>query len=254
MPPFATNADLDYATWLVRILPFVERGQDFARWDLYSRYEFHPAEARTAVVPTYLCPSRRDAGQAVTPFGTGPMVVLPCGCSFPGEVVQTGAAADYAGNMGDTSPGSSGLPTDFYWGVNGTGVLIACRPKDGGRTADWMDKVRIADVADGTSNTVLIGEMHVPRDKLASLPDNGLAYDGSRFYNSARVGGPGVPLATGPEDDVGGMGLYAFGSWHPGVCSFAFADGRVVAVRTSIGIDTLSRLCHRSDGQPVQDY
>ena len=101
---------------------------------------------------------------------------------------------------------------------------------------------------------VRAGEMHVPRDKLATVPENGPAYDGSRFYNAARVGGLGVPLAAGPDDDVNGMGLFAFGSWHAGVCHFAFADGRVAALRATISADTLARLCNRADGQPIPEY
>jgi prepilin-type N-terminal cleavage/methylation domain-containing protein/prepilin-type processing-associated H-X9-DG protein len=254
VPPFATSANLDYPTWLVRVLPFLERGPEFASWDLNMPYSRHSDQARAAVVSTYLCPARRGVGKAVTDPGLGPPVVLPCGCMFPGQMIAGGAVADYAANLGDLSPGSSGLPTDFYWGGNGTGVMISCRPKDGGRSQDWMDKVRFGDIKDGTSNTVLIGEMHVPRSKLAVVPENGPAYDGSRFYNAARVGGLGVPLATGPDDDVNGMGLFAFGSWHAGVCHFAFADGRVTGVRTSISTDTLSRLCNRADGQPLPEY
>jgi prepilin-type processing-associated H-X9-DG protein len=100
----------------------------------------------------------------------------------------------------------------------------------------------------------MIGEMHIPRDKLAVTPDNGPVYDGSRFYSSARVGGLGVPLATSPEDDVLGMGLFAIGSWHPSVCQFAFADGRVESIRTSISSEALARLCNRNDGKDVTDF
>jgi prepilin-type processing-associated H-X9-DG protein len=58
-------------------------------------------------------------------------------------------------------------------------------------------------------------------------------------------------LGNGPDDEVFGMGLYAFGSWHPGVCHFAFADGRVSAVSSHLSTAVLARLCHRSDGEVV---
>jgi prepilin-type N-terminal cleavage/methylation domain-containing protein/prepilin-type processing-associated H-X9-DG protein len=252
VPPFAT-AELDSPTWLVRILPYLERGPEFALWDLDLPYGMQSDAARTAVVSTYLCPSRRGGARTVSDPTQGPPIVLPCGCRFPGLTIPGGAVADYGANLGDLSPGASGLPTDFYWGGNGTGVMISCRPVNGGRSPGWIDRVRVEDIADGSSNTTLIGEMHVARDKLAVVPENGPAYDGSRFYNSARVGGLGVPLASGLDDDLQGMGLFAFGSWHPGVCNFAFADGRVTAVRTSIGSDFLSRLCHRADGLPLPE-
>ena len=36
--------------------------------------------------------------------------------------------ADYAGNHGDLSPGAVGAATDFYYGGNGSGVIISVRP------------------------------------------------------------------------------------------------------------------------------
>jgi hypothetical protein len=46
-----------------------------------------------------------------------------------------------------------------------------------------------------------------------------------------------------------------FGGPHPGICLFAFADGGVRPVRTSIDEYALGLLSHRSDGQPApSDY
>jgi prepilin-type N-terminal cleavage/methylation domain-containing protein/prepilin-type processing-associated H-X9-DG protein len=244
-----------HPTWLVRVLPYLEQRAAFAEWDLTEHYGLHPAEVRERVQRAYLCPARRGPDRAVVPTTDLPDFELPCGCRLSAGRVHSGAAADYAGNHGDLSPGTSGLPTDFDWGGNGTGVLISSRAVwADGHPRSWVDKVRVADLTDGASNTALVGERHVPRDKLGVAPEDGPGYDGRWFYNSARVGGPGVPVAAGPDDAVGGMGLYAFGSWHPGVCQFAFADGRVQPVRTGISSDTLARLCHRSDGLVIPDY
>jgi hypothetical protein len=245
----------EHATWLVRIEPFLEQDNAYRLWDLTQSYAAQSDAARSTIVSTYVCPTRRSAtpSQVVTPTTQGPPIVLPCGCSFPGGLVPGGASTDYAGNHGDLSPGSSGKPTDFYWGGNGTGVIQSSRGvSDGTSLVDWYDKIRMRDIRDGASNTFLAGEMHVPRDKVAQVPDNGPAYDGSRFYNMSRVGGPTVPIASGPDDTVFGLGLYAFGSWHPGICQFAFVDGRVNAVRTTISTTTLERLCNRADGQSVE--
>lgn len=254
IPPYATSADLAYPTWLVRILPYIEQDAEFAKWKMTYPFGSQYFALRNKIQTLYLCPTRRSTNQALAEDSITNSFTLPCGCFFLGTFVFGGAVADYAGNLGDLSPGSSGLPTDFYWGGRGTGVLISSRPRDGGRTEGWIDKVRLADIHDGTSHTVLIGEMHVPGKKLAVVPDNGPAYDGSRFFYSARVGGLGVPLATGPEDTVNGLGLFAFGSWHPGVCQFAFVDGHVTAISTSISSDVLSRLCNRTDGKDLPDF
>ena len=42
-----------------------------------------------------------------------------------------------------------------------------------------------------------------------------------------------------------------FGSYHAGICQFVFADGRVSAVRNSIGVTILGQLTNRSDGSAV---
>jgi len=238
-------------TWLVRILPHVEQQAAYTNWNLRRTFQEHPSLARDHVVPLFLCPSRRGAQFAIAPTTQIGGITLPCGCGFPGETVTGGATADYGGNIGDLSPGSSGLPTDFQNPGRGTGVIVTCRGRDD--STDWLDKIRVANVSDGVSNTVLIGEMHVSRGRLNATPDNGAAYDGSRFNNSMRAGGIGAPLGAGPDDDVFGMGAFAFGSWHPGVCPFAFADGRVVNIRVSISSATLERLCNRADGLPIEE-
>lgn len=241
----------DYPTWLIRILPQLEHDAFYRQWEMTTLYKDHPESTRATVISHYLCPSRRGSDNAVSQSTLGPPIVLPCGCQFPGRPVPGGAVTDYAGNMGDMSPGMAGLPTDFYWGGNGTGVLISSRGIDGGQRSGWIDRIRITDLTDGTTNTLLVGELHVRKNRLNTVPDNGPAYDGSRFYNATRVVGPGVPLANGPDDDVYGMSLFAFGSWHPGVTPFAFADGHVASLQNSLDTGLLGRLSHRRDGQVV---
>jgi prepilin-type processing-associated H-X9-DG protein len=236
-------------------MPYIEQQSIYNKWDLSIEYQYQlSSDARSCIINTYLCPARRGPEEALTERTLGPPIVLPCGCTFPGLPVAGGACADYAGNHGDLSPGSSGLTTDFYWGGNGTGTIISCRPRLSDSLTDWRDRVRLSDVADGTSSTFLVGEIHIPRGKLATLPDNGPAYDGSRFYYMSRVGGPGVPIAQGPDDELAGMGLFAFGSWHRHGCHFAFADGHVKSVNPGIGADVLERLCNRHDGLPILDF
>jgi hypothetical protein len=192
---------------------------------------------------------------AVIPTTSEPPIVLPCGCVFPGRTIPGGAVGDYAGNHGDLSPGSNNSPTDFYWGGNGTGLIISSRGVcQGSRPVNWIDRVRVADVRDGASNTLLVGEMHIRRGELAQAPGNGPMYNGVRFFTMSRVGGVGVPLARDLDDDVLGLGVYAFGSWHPGICQFAFADGRVIPVRTDINTNVLASLCHRADGRVIPEF
>jgi prepilin-type N-terminal cleavage/methylation domain-containing protein len=250
------NVLIGYPTWLVRIMPYLEQQAAYREWEFLQTFQQHPQSARDQLVKTYYCPSRRSASNGISPDVIVGEQTYPCGCSFPSEMVTGGATSDYGGNHGDMSPSTNGgAPNDFQRGGRGTGIIITSRATFvNNMPRDWTDRLKIADITDGLSNTVLAGEMHVQRGRLNTAPDNGAAYDGSRFNNSTRVGGAGVPLAQGPDDGVFGMGTFAFGSWHPGVCPFAFGDGRVATVRNSISTTVLEALCTRADGRVASDY
>ncbi len=245
-------------TWLVRIMPYLEQSVAERAWDYSRPYTDHPDVVRAQAVATYCCPSRRTVSDAVgsglVSVTTTKFVTLPCGCPVPvpttGSVSVSGALGDYGGNHGDLSPGSSGLPTDFYYGGNGTGVIISSRARcNGNRPVDWMDRIAIKDLLDGTSTTMLAGEMHVPIGKLGRSPEDAFIFNGDNVFGFSRLGGPTVPISSDPRAE--GNALVGFGSWHTGVCNFAVSDGSVRSVSATIDTDTLGRLCNRHDGRPV---
>ena len=246
-------------TWLVRIMPFMEQRVAESRWDYSKSYADHMSEVREFTLADYCCPSRRSASEAI---GTGLIagssktwITLPCGCSIAvaGSVSVTGALGDYGGNHGDLSPGSSGLAGDFYYGGNGSGVIISSHARcDSNIPLDWTDKIRMRDITDGSSNTILVGEMHVPIGKLGKSPEDAFIFNGDNVFNSARVGGPTVPIVQNNRDE--GNGLVSWGSWHPGVCHFALADGSVRGISKSIDTEALGNLCNRHDGNVVAHF
>ena len=62
-----------------------------------------------------------------------------------------------------------------------------------------------------------------------------------------RRAGPSNLLAISPVTAINTQ----FGSWHPGVCQFGFADGSVRALRNSTSGTTLGMLANRKDGLAV---
>jgi len=162
-----------------------------------------------------------------------------------------GALSDYAGNHGDLSPGATGEPTDFYFGGNGTGVIISVRPecKDGKAIAP-SDRIRMASVTDGTSSTFLFGEKFVPPDRLAQFPEDSPAYDGDHLPASCRLAGPGLRLANSPNDILADM--FSFGSWHPAGAHFALVDGSVRMYSPDIDTKLLGSLANRRDARVVE--
>ncbi len=244
---------LDEPSWLIRTLPFLEQATLHNQWDEYQPYGLNPASARNQPVAVFLCPERHSVTTAVVE-DEEITLIQPCGCPAGRQVVPGGALADYAANHGDLSPGATNSSTDFYWGGNGTGVIISSRPL-GTQTEierGWRDKVRLTDVTDGTSQTLLIGETHVPRGQENQTPFNGPAYFGRHLTNFARIAGPGVPLAHHRDDQR--ADLYNFGSAHQGVVQFALVDGSVRGISTSISTRTLGHLANRHDGQAAGEF
>jgi prepilin-type N-terminal cleavage/methylation domain-containing protein/prepilin-type processing-associated H-X9-DG protein len=244
----------DETTWLVRILPYVEQAAVEDLWDYSQPYGNHPDVAREQTLPFYVCPTRRSqssaVGKGLLAATTTIWVTLPCGCRVPitssGSTLISGAVGDYGGNHGDLSPGSSGLPSDFYYGGNGTGVIISSRAQcNGDSPRNWVDRITHGDVIDGLSNTFLAGEMHVPLGKLGQSPEDAFIFNGDHVFYSTRVGGPTVPIVADIAAEKNA--LVAWGSWHPGSCHFAMADGSVRAVSVTLDTDTLGKLCNRKD-------
>ena len=245
-------------SWLARILPFLEQESLYQEWDLSKPYSWHASDVTSKALEIYICPSRRSLEESVVPDSTQTIAVsLPCGCGGNLDVnVVGGATGDFAGNHGDLSPGSVGASTDYYYGGNGTGVIISSQAvsRQIGRGLphlDWIDRIENGSLSDGTSNTILAGELHVTKENLNKIPFNGPVFNGEDLAAFARVGGPGVPL-LGPTKNSP-TGILGFGSWHPEACNFVYADGSTHSLENSIDTVSLGKLCNRADGQPLTE-
>ncbi|MBL8812003.1 MAG: DUF1559 domain-containing protein [Planctomycetaceae bacterium] len=256
----ATEPGMDEPSWLIHLLPYIEQAGMAAEWDVFKTYGEHSEPVRRRVVPTYLCPERHSATNAIAE-DVRVEIKFPCGCPGGVQVIPGGAVADYVGNHGDNSAGAIGRDTDFYWGGRGNGVIISSQPKLNLTLStndkpvldrDWVDTVTMADIKDGTSQTLLIGEPHIPSDRMTQSPFNGPAYFGRHMTHFARVGGPGVPIAHSPDDQR--ANVYSFGSAHGESAQFALCDGSARAISSSISTQVLASLCNRSDGLRFEGY
>ena len=241
----------EHPSWFVRIMPFIEQSSAHETWDLTAPYSHQPDNVKNRPVKSFVCPARRSVSEAVVPASTRRVKVSLCGCGGVRLIkVFGGAVGDYAANHGDPSPGAVGGPRDYSLGGNGTGVIISSQARcQDGRPVDWVDRISIRDVRDGTSNTFLAGELHVTPELIKKQPYNGPLFNGQDLAAFARIGGPGVPIARSARDSAGP--ILGFGSWHRGVCNFVLSDGSVRSVNSLIDTTTLGRLCCRDDRQPV---
>jgi hypothetical protein len=109
--------------------------------------------------------------------------------------------------------------------------------------------VRFAELTDGLSSTLLVGDKHVPRGFESFQPWDCGIYDGHNVICNTRAAGPGFPLAHNFNDPG-----WVFGSRHPTVVQFVFGDGSVHPLARSIDPVVLGLMSQRNDGQPVPGY
>jgi prepilin-type N-terminal cleavage/methylation domain-containing protein len=123
------------------------------------------------LVPTYFCPSRGQPRVAQT-------FAQANGCLLVASPpVATG---DYAACIGTTGFDSTvTLPDGYTLVTNGAFQAVT--------------GIRFADVTDGLTNTLLVGEKHVPSAKLALPPWDCGMYDGHNPPCNTRSGGAVVP-------------------------------------------------------------
>jgi hypothetical protein len=109
--------------------------------------------------------------------------------------------------------------------------------------------VRLIQIKDGLSNTILAGEKHVPLEKFGYGGWDCSMYDGANGYCAIRAGGIGFPIARSVNDPN-----WRWGSYHPGWCQFVLGDGSVRRIQVSIDEIILGYLCQINDGQSIPPY
>jgi prepilin-type N-terminal cleavage/methylation domain-containing protein/prepilin-type processing-associated H-X9-DG protein len=213
----ATGRYIDGATdtapgwgWGAFLLPYLEQDNVYRQLNLNQPVPQSPG-IQTAL-PVYLCPSD----------------LLPAGAfavpdAFGKTVAQAGPSS-YAGCAGGDETDTAG-PT-------GAGIFYR------------NSKTRIADVTDGTSNTLLIGERAwsnangvwagaMPNGVILRGLQNPNPGSGAAFYPAATLVLAHSHLNNARTDTDGG--LDDFSSNHPGGSIFVFADGSVRFLRSIPG-------------------
>jgi prepilin-type N-terminal cleavage/methylation domain-containing protein/prepilin-type processing-associated H-X9-DG protein len=269
-------------TWVIELLPHIEQKAVYDRWDFANNANNVSAAPTTSlsgtVIPTLLCPA--DV------FPENPFNLPATGATFSPSQSQSGnpyggyySGCSYTGNYG-----SGGYYTSFSgFPIKPDGMLFMTGPGSelhmpGGSLHALADNhqklppVKIADVRDGTSNTLLIGERnHLDPDfDQWTAQNSGLkmyqvsvwAWAGGRkgaamlFCSSVvpinttiKTLQPGSP--TSPNINNQDKRYNAWGSNHTGGANFVLADGSVRFIRDSVPALTLARLAQRDDGNPL---
>ncbi len=215
--------------WASLLLPNIEQG-NLAR---QINYTLPVADAsntgpRLTLLKLYVCPSDR---------ATGIFTVQ----SQAGTPMAQAATNSYAAN-------------------SGTGADIDQELDDFNGVFSRNSRIRFADITDGTSNTITIGERAA---LLTQTPWAGAVSEGT-----ARVT-PGAPtfnlgaVGEAPEQVLAHVSIHIlndrnadpedFFTPHTGGGNFLFADGSVRLLNTSVSIGVLQALATRNGGEAVND-
>jgi len=270
LPPSAIASH--YVTWAVLLQPYLEQENSYNLWVVPSMYYVQPAPPPGVAVvqqQTFkfmFCPTRRTM-LVKSASGDQPSDGVPSSTAVPGS------PSDYACVSGNgawlANAANPPLAVDNDTLANGAMVMsdqsliMAVPNTNPPQVATWKGKWNLTSIKDGTSNTLLFGEKHVPQgtygiggSPLALNAGDGSVYNGDYPLHYARVCGAGFPLARNRQDmtTVGYDWHYLFGSDHTGLVNFAFCDGSVRTLTTDISTLTLDRLSNMNDGLPVPPY
>ena len=215
--------------WSFRLLPFMEQQQIYEAWQVGARVDDDVnARAMRTPVSTYYCPSRRPPA-ADRDFDNHGMASI---------VRAAAAGGDYAANAGrDVRYGMSlGL-------AGGTLDLARAGP------IFSFSQIRAAQIRDGTSQTIAVGEKHIPppdEDCVAGFEHKCLG-DMAFFAGDDTDTIFGEDMARGPMDGSDDE----FGSEHPDITQFVFLDGHVDSIRYGVDNDAFELLLSIGDGEVV---
>jgi prepilin-type N-terminal cleavage/methylation domain-containing protein/prepilin-type processing-associated H-X9-DG protein len=213
--------------WAALLLPYVEQGN--LAQQINSNLPIEHASnlaARTTVVKLYVCPSDRS---------TGLFTIL--------DKNQNPLAQ---------------AATNSYAASHGIGVDLDEELDDFNGMFSRNSKVRIADVSDGTSNTIAIGERgsfftQAPWAGAVSLGTTRITPGAPTSNPAAIEDAPTQPLVhvavhtlNGPNADP-----EDFFTPHTGNAMFLFGDGSVRPVRTRINLSILQALATRNGGEVI---
>jgi type II secretory pathway pseudopilin PulG len=275
--------------WSLAILPFLEQANVYSAYDMnFSAWEPRNAAAGRTKLPAYLCPSTPRSSKSIT-YTIPAALLMSAGLSTADLSLTDAGACDYivtnrvrpeflniAYNVGTFTSASTSQMDGWAMGFMGNKNLPIPEPGSGGNMRDQTD---------GTSNTMIIGEL-AGRNTLyrkggrsvapASASDEaafqsiigggawvdpfngnweltGRPYDGG---TGTQWNGPCAVncsnAKTNPHRALqDAAGLY---SWHTGGAQILLGDGSVRFISENISGINMASLVSRGGGEVLGEF
>jgi prepilin-type N-terminal cleavage/methylation domain-containing protein/prepilin-type processing-associated H-X9-DG protein len=223
-------------TWLIFILPYAEQENIYKQYNQQVAYDNATNKAVGNIqVPIYYCPS---------------------------------GSQQRSGNSSESSGGIQNLSTHYYgiMGPTGTAIInnatVTYTTNSAGSNSAWSThgilgyfhetaaplKVRIADINDGTSTTLMVAER-------SNTEITGNSY---RSWTRGCNGGCGAtknvtnPINSTNYNGSNNFNDISFGSNHPGGANFGLGDGSVRFISQTINMNVYKGISSRFMNEAVQ--
>ncbi len=253
-------------TWLALIMPYLEEGVAADLWDPQRGCFYDQTlEARTAIVPSYYCPSMSHGSRILTQTdptddGHGHPLHDPFapGLGYQGSISDyravAGSTCVYTGTLNNSGMNvtvkyNQAVGNEFYHLVDGP--VPQCRRTNvtkggtGNRGAiSWNAMTSLKSITDGTSKTLLGGEV----GKRISEQDH--AFNGDHF--PGWYIGELEPFCQKCDLNKNEGGDQGFGGMHPGIVMFVMCDGSVRPVSRETNLAVLDRAATRAGDDPYE--
>lgn len=209
-------------SWLARLLPDLDQKSLFLQGGI-DKKNFVDSQVAGASIPVLLCPS--------DPSSIGPRLDA---ANLPGiPIGQTNYKGVSGSNWGDDQIGMNGSNFTTDWRNPGTNGSFDGHSFGDGifYRLDYLRRLRMTQITDGTSNTFMIGEDVPEKTTFCSWP-----YSNNATGTCAIP--PNVRKADGTEYEKGNWeNNESFRSRHIAGLHFAMADGSVHFISNSIGLN-----------------